>query len=269
VTRGASANTNSADEAIPARPVSLLQLSGRLRTIHFQSEPQLSCGNIEKCCITLAKLQDIDSQWLELAFANTKDVNPSTAEDDWVCAGVGLETVRTSRRSRFHLTVRLAFVTRCNVTMMNTTNNRQPKARLKNLGDVEQLVMDYLWTHGPSTSEACREALASTRPMKDSTIRTVLRRLEEKGYVRHELDGRTFIYSASDAPQNVAVRAVKGIIDRFCGGSAEQLVIGMVDNAVLDRKQLERLARKIADRAAKSHPENPAEEKTAEKEAKP
>jgi len=41
---------------------------------------------------------------------------------------------------------------------------------------------------------------------------------------------------------------VKGIIDRFCGGSAEQLLLGMVDNAVLDSKQLERLARKIADR---------------------
>jgi BlaI family transcriptional regulator, penicillinase repressor len=153
--------------------------------------------------------------------------------------------------------------------MMNTTNNRPSKPRLKSLGDVEQLVMDYIWTHGPSTSEACREALASTRPMKDSTIRTVLRRLEEKGYVGHELDGRTFIYSASDAPQNVAVRAVKGIIDRFCGGSAEQLVIGMVDNAVLDRKQLERLARKIADRAVKSQAEAAAEEKTTEKEAKP
>ena len=108
--------------------------------------------------------------------------------------------------------------------------------------------MDYLWTHGPSTSEACREALAASRPMKDSTIRTVLRRLEEKGYLTHEIEGRTFIYKASDARQNVAVRAVKGIIDRFCGGSAEQLLLGMVDHAVLDRKQLERLTRRIAER---------------------
>jgi predicted transcriptional regulator len=105
--------------------------------------------------------------------------------------------------------------------------------------------MDYIWAHGPSTSEACREALASSRPMKDSTIRTVLRRLEEKGYLAHETEGRTFIYRASDARQNVAVRAVKGIIDRFCGGSAEELVLGMVDGAVLSRKQLERLARRI------------------------
>ncbi|HWY04557.1 MAG TPA: BlaI/MecI/CopY family transcriptional regulator [Candidatus Acidoferrum sp.] len=123
------------------------------------------------------------------------------------------------------------------------TNTRQ--IGLRNLGEVEQLVMDYIWAHGPSTSEACREALASSRPMKDSTIRTVLRRLEEKGYLAHETEGRTFIYRASDARQNVAVRAVKGIIDRFCGGSAEELVLGMVDGAVLSRKQLERLARRI------------------------
>lgn len=111
--------------------------------------------------------------------------------------------------------------------------------------------MDYVWSHGPVAAEHCREALASTRPMKESTIRTVLRRLEEKGYVTHEIRGRTFIYRAAEGRQNVAVRAVKNIIDRFCGGSAEQLVIGMVDSAVLDRKQLERLARKIAERKDK------------------
>ena len=108
--------------------------------------------------------------------------------------------------------------------------------------------MDFFWSHGPGSSEACREALAASRPMKDSTIRTVLRRLEEKGYLTHKIEGRTFIYRASDARQNVAVRAVKGIIDRFCGGSAEALLLGMVDNAVLNRKQLERLARKISEK---------------------
>jgi BlaI family transcriptional regulator, penicillinase repressor len=125
------------------------------------------------------------------------------------------------------------------------SNAKQP--RLKSLGEVEQSVMDYIWTHGSVTAESCREGLAATRPMKDSTIRTVLRRLEEKGYLTHQVEGRTFIYRPRDQRQNVAVRAVKNIIDRFCGGSAEALVLGMVDNAVLDRKQLERLARKVAE----------------------
>lgn len=129
--------------------------------------------------------------------------------------------------------------------------------------------MDYIWSQGPSTAESCREALASSRPMKDSTIRTVLRRLEEKGYLTHDIEGRTFIYKASDERQNVAVRAVKGIIDRFCGGSAEQLLLGMVDNAVLDRKQLERLARRIAESDRKLTDGAPAERRSRNKEEKP
>jgi len=150
---------------------------------------------------------------------------------------------------RFLLTQSRPTVTYCNATM---THIQIPRPR--NLGEVEQAVLEHVWAHGPSSAEACREALAATRPMKESTIRTVLRRLEEKGYVNHKIEGRTFIFSASQDKQNVAVRAVKNIIDRFCGGSAEELVIGMVDHAVLDRKQLERLARKIADQKKSQKP---------------
>jgi predicted transcriptional regulator len=125
--------------------------------------------------------------------------------------------------------------------------SEKPK-RLKGLGQVEQMVMDFLWSHGPCSAESCREALRPTRPMKESTVRTILRRLEQKGFVSHETEGRTYIYRAAEGRQNVAVRAVRNIIDRFCGGSAEELVIGMVDNDVLDREQLERLAEKISQR---------------------
>lgn len=148
------------------------------------------------------------------------------------------------------------------------TNTR--RIRPRNLGDVEQAVMDYVWSHGPCTADACREALAHSRPMKDSTIRTVLRRLEEKGYVIHELEGRTFIYRAAEARENVAARAVKHIIDRFCDGSAEQLVMGMVDSKVLGRKDLERMARKIS-QSRESQRKSPAKSgaRPSEKDDKP
>jgi len=125
---------------------------------------------------------------------------------------------------------------------MTNTHMKRPKG----LGEVEQIVMDYVWSHSPCTAESCREALAATRPMKDSTVRTVLRRLEQKGFVSHELDGRTFVYRPAENRQNVAIRAVKNIIDRFLGGSAEELVVGLVNNDVIDRDQLEALARKVA-----------------------
>ncbi len=124
--------------------------------------------------------------------------------------------------------------------------NSGKQARPKGLGQVEQIVMDFVWTHGPCSAESCREALKPARPLKESTVRTILRRLEQKGFVTHEIEGRTYIYRAAEERRNVAVRAVRNIIDRFCGGSAEELVVGMVDNAVIGREQLERLARKIA-----------------------
>ncbi|HEV3275350.1 MAG TPA: BlaI/MecI/CopY family transcriptional regulator [Terriglobia bacterium] len=119
-------------------------------------------------------------------------------------------------------------------------------ARPRNLSGVEQLVMDHIWVAGAVTAEAVREALAPRHAMKDSTVRTVLRRLEEKGYLRHKVEGRTFLYRAAHARQNIAARAVSHIADRFCGGSVEQLLVGMVENEVLDSEELQRLARKIA-----------------------
>ena len=60
------------------------------------------------------------------------------------------------------------------------------------------------------------------------------------------MEGRTFLYQAAERPTNVAARAVQQIVNRFCGGSLEQLLVGMVDNNMLDRGELERLAKKIA-----------------------
>src|SRR6202034_2141548 len=144
---------------------------------------------------------------------------------------------------------------------MTHTHMKRPKG----LGEVEQMVMDYVWAHGPCSAESCREALAATRPMKDSTVRTVLRRLEQKAFLSHEIEGRTFIYRAAENRQNVAVRAVKSIIDRFCGGSAEELVVGLVNRDGIDRHQLERLARKVAQGKLREKAGSPAQNRTAKK----
>jgi BlaI family penicillinase repressor len=123
--------------------------------------------------------------------------------------------------------------------------------RHKALTQLEQLLMDYVWAHPKCTAETCREGIAARRALKDSTVRTILRNLEEKGYVTHDVDGRTFVYRAADTRRNVAVRAAQQLIDRFCGGSVEDLLVGLVDNQVLEPKQLKRLAEKIASRKEK------------------
>ena len=95
------------------------------------------------------------------------------------------------------------------------------------------------------TAEKAREEL--NRPLKDSTVRTVLRRLEEKGYLAHTVEDRTFIYRPAESRQRVAGRAAKRIVDWFCEGSVEALLVGMVDSKVLDQAELQRLAARIAE----------------------
>ena len=118
----------------------------------------------------------------------------------------------------------------------------------KSLSNLEHLVMDVLWARGPATSEDIRTTLAKRHYMKESTARTILSRLEDKGYVRHRVDGRTNVYVGIQQPANIAAKAVRQIIDRLCDGSVEQLLVGMVDNEVIDRRDLANLARKIAKR---------------------
>jgi len=118
----------------------------------------------------------------------------------------------------------------------------------KRLSELESLIMEIVWRKSSCTAEDVREALASRHPMKESTARTMLKRLEEKGYVRHKVEGRTNVYSGIEPPQSVAAKAVRQIIDRFCGGSVEQLLVGMVADDVVDERELERLAQRIARR---------------------
>ena len=115
---------------------------------------------------------------------------------------------------------------------------------LPDLGELEREVMQFVWANGPVTAERVRENLS--KPLKESTVRTVLRRLEEKGYATHTVEGRTFLFSAAEQRSAVAAKAVKRIVDWFCNGSLEEVLVGMVDQETIDPKQLQALSDKIA-----------------------
>jgi predicted transcriptional regulator len=113
---------------------------------------------------------------------------------------------------------------------------------------LQQAILDILWKQGPSTADAVRERLLPAHPLKDSSVRTLLRRLEAQGHVSHSLHGKVFVYRATVRPHRMAARAVRQVIDRFCAGSVEQFLLGMVDEKVLSANEIERLAQKIRGR---------------------
>ena len=115
---------------------------------------------------------------------------------------------------------------------------------MPDLSNLEREVMQLIWAGGPLTAEFVRERLG--RRLKESTVRTVLRRLEEKGYVKHTVNGRTYVYQATHPRGKVAAKAVQRIIDLLCNGSVEEVLVGMVDSALVDQRQLRSLADKVA-----------------------
>ena len=129
--------------------------------------------------------------------------------------------------------------------MKANTPSRQDPSRHDpaELGELESHILSIVWREASVTAERVREALE--RPLTDSTVRTMLRRLEEKGYIAHSIENRAFVYRPSESRQRVAGRAVKRIVDWLCEGSVETLLVGMVDSKVLDQAELERLAKRI------------------------
>src|SRR3974377_1992671 len=125
------------------------------------------------------------------------------------------------------------------------TSNTTPGHDPAELGELERSILLIIWRMGEVTAEQVREELR--RPLKDSTIPTVLRRLGEKGSLAHRVETPPSLYSPAESRQRVAGRAVKRIVDWFCEGSVEALLVGMVDSKVLDRAELQRLAARIAE----------------------
>lgn len=122
-----------------------------------------------------------------------------------------------------------------------------PKAGRASLSELENKVMRVLWQQGQATAELVRAALTENDDLKDSTVRTILRRLEQKGYVTHQTEGRTYVYQPTVAQRNVAADAVRGIIQKLCNGSVEDLLVGLVDREVVSSDTLQRLAEQIAE----------------------
>lgn len=123
---------------------------------------------------------------------------------------------------------------------------KKSSRKRSSLSSLENAVMQVVWRNQPLTAEDVRVKLSKSRNLKDSTVRTVLRRLEGKGYLDHEVEGRTFVYRAKVEPTNVAAGAVRGIVERFCAGSVENLLIGLVDDDLISPDQLKELADQIA-----------------------
>ncbi len=101
------------------------------------------------------------------------------------------------------------------------------------LDELQLKIMKALWSNGKSSVQEIREELAKEKPLAINTIGTVLKRLEEKGFVSHFKDSRKFIFSALVSEQKAQSSALSKLKERFFDGRNIEIV-----NHLIDAKQL-------------------------------
>ena len=105
--------------------------------------------------------------------------------------------------------------------------------------------MRVLWSRGRSSAEEVAAGLGAHRKLNDSTVRTLLRRLETKGCVEHDKDGKRFLYRATVPQTRVAAAAARRIVETICGGAVESLLLGMIEDETISAEEIERLRSRI------------------------
>jgi len=114
---------------------------------------------------------------------------------------------------------------------------------ITSLGERELDVMTALWTAGSGTVTEVRDALDA--PLAYTTVLTILRNLEAKGYVRHEEEGRAHRYFPKVRQQVAQRNALRRLVDTLFTGSPEALLAHLVDEHDLTAEDLRRIARRI------------------------
>ena len=112
------------------------------------------------------------------------------------------------------------------------------------LTDREAEIMAVLWERGTATAEQVRSQLSDES--HDSTVRTLLRILEEKGFVRHQRDGRSFVYQPIVEREKVQRKTLGHIIRQFFAGSPQDLVLRLLEDKKLTKNDLESLMNQIS-----------------------
>ena len=113
------------------------------------------------------------------------------------------------------------------------------KAKDHSLTPTELEIMNVLWETGPANVQTIQQRLP--RELAYTTVQTMLNILHRKGKVRRSLKGRTYFYKAVISRQQVVNHTISGLVDRLFGGSAESLVMSLLETKYLTPQKLAKL----------------------------
>ena len=116
-----------------------------------------------------------------------------------------------------------------------------PKNKLFYITELEFKLLRVLWEQGGATVQELKDALESTRPLAYTTVLSTLQRMEEKGYVTHDVDGMTYVYRPSVEQYESTRGVVRDFVSRFFEGAPEMLLTGLLDKDKLTSAEMRHL----------------------------
>jgi predicted transcriptional regulator len=120
-----------------------------------------------------------------------------------------------------------------------------PRKKSPTLTEAELRLMDILWEKGNATVNDVVSALPPEQPLAYTTVLTMLRILEQKGYLRHEKQSRAFVYFPVIGRDEARLSAVREVVSRFFNNSPELLVLNILEHEKIDAQELARLKQMI------------------------
>jgi len=115
------------------------------------------------------------------------------------------------------------------------------KAELPRLSEAQLEIMNIVWDQDKATVGQIWKTLGQRRSISRTTVSTMVTRLEEKGWLRHRVIGGTFLYSATHPREKVLSRMVHRLVDAAFQGSAEGLVLTLLEGGRLSAEEVERI----------------------------
>jgi len=120
------------------------------------------------------------------------------------------------------------------------------KKELLSLPKLELAVMKVVWAEGRATVYDVQEGLLPERKLAYTSVASTLRVLEEKGFLTHDLDGRTYVYRPLAQESEVSRNMLQDILDRLFDGSTERLLTTLFETQRVKPEELEKIQAKIA-----------------------
>jgi BlaI family transcriptional regulator, penicillinase repressor len=126
------------------------------------------------------------------------------------------------------------------------------KPKTHRLGDLQLKIMQVLWGCSEATVSDVHRALSKEADFAYTTVATMLRKMEDRGLVKHRLEGRSFIYQAGVAADEVTRSMADHLVDRLFEGSLADTVNHLLSTREVSREELAQLERLIVERKRKS-----------------